>query len=183
MKKLMPFLGMLAISSTGFAGTMDCQIGFTTASSGGLMPSEKIVTLKTTSVQKPASLDLKKCSVTLTADLKINLCAVEDAEALGIYKAEVVIEDPKGIDNGLNFSVADNLLATAKNGGKLIALNSKSALSPVFIKKMVAANLEFPEYQGGDSLMIDEAVAGAVKKGVLAENDIVTIAITSCSVK
>lgn len=184
MRKAVTILSLLAISSTGFAKNIECNINLLQASSGGLMPVQKAITLKQTLLQKSGALDLNQCSTNIVSDLKIQFCGIEDAEAVGVFKAELVMdENNKQPSEEIDFTSAGSLLAISKKGGKLVILDSKSGLSPVFIKKMSAAKLDFPDYKGGDSLQIDEAVADAHKKGVLKDSDVVSIEIESCILK
>ncbi len=184
MRKKFTILCFLAISSTALANNIECNINLLQASAGGLMPIEMAVTLKQTLLQKSGFLELKQCSDNVISDLKIQLCAIEDSEALGVYKAELVIEDNnKQPSDEIDFTNAVSLLAVSKNGGSLVSLSSQSGLSPVFIKKMIAAKLDFPDFRGGDSLQIDAVVSSAYSKGVLKNSDIVAIDIESCTLK
>jgi len=144
----------------------------------------KTITLKETLLQNAGSLDLKKCSHTKISDLNIVACGLEDSEAVGVYRAELNISDKLTATNdAFDSTTATDLLATPKKGTQLVSLVATSALSPVFIKKMTAASIEIPNYQGGDSLEIDDAIAAAMKKGVLTTQDIVAIAIDHCRLK
>jgi hypothetical protein len=184
MRKAVTFLSLLAISSTGFAKNIECNITLTHASSGGLMPIEKAITLTQTNLQKSESLGLNQCSSNSVSDLKILFCGIEDSEAVGIFKVELLIEENSKLSSEeVGFTSAGSLLAISKKGGKLINLDSKSGLSPVFIKKMNAAKLDFPDYKGGDSLQIDDVVADAHKKGVLKDSDVVSVDFESCILK
>lgn len=184
MKKMMTLFSILTISSTVFAKNLECNISILKASSGGLMPAEKTISLKETLIQGNR-LDLAKCSNTIVSNLKLNLCGIEDSEAVGVYTAELLIDENKSQpSDAFAFTSATGLFANSKKGeGKLVRLNSQDGLSPVFVKKMTDANLNFTDYKGGDSLQIDEDVAAAFKKGVLTDSDIVSISIESCHIK
>ncbi len=184
MKKMMTLFSILTISSTVFAKNIECNISILKAASGGLMPAEKTITLKETPIQGNR-LDLAKCSTTIVSDLKLSLCGIEDSEAIGVFNAELMLDENSTQEpDAFAFTSAGALFANSKKGeGKLVRLNSQAALSPVFVKKMHAAKLDFTDYKGGDSLQIDEDVAAAFKKGVLTDSDIVSISIESCRIK
>lgn len=184
MKNLIIALAVGLSSSSAVASWMECSVNVLTASTSGLMPSEKPVALKIARVQDQGNLDLKKCSSTAISDLQVTFCAIEDSEALGVYMAEIVVEDKNETDKeSLNFTSGNTVLATPKKGRELVGLMSRSALSPIFIKKMIAAKLDFPDYQGGDSLQIDLAVEKAVKAGAINFSDIVSLSLDSCQLK
>ncbi|KHD87706.1 MAG: hypothetical protein OM95_12830 [Bdellovibrio sp. ArHS] len=183
---------VLSIATTallfGFSGqalalSMECSVNMTTATSGGLMPIEKAITLNATEIQQETRLELAKCSDTTLAGMTVKLCAIEDGDAAGVFHAELSIEREAGGDE-LDFTAARDILALSKKQQRaLVSVVSESALSPHFVKKMDDANMTFPEYKGGDSLMIDEAVAAAFKKGVLNKSDVVTVGIERCRIK
>lgn len=168
------------IGSQAFALSMECTAGATTASNSGLMPIENDITLNATEVQRSGSLDLKKCSTTEALGMTLALCATDDLEAAGIYKASLTILEK---NNEAYFSTAQELLATPKKGKSLISLISVSALTPQFMQKMDKAEIAYPEFIGGDSLMIDDAVAAGFRKNVLNKSDVVNVSIGTCTLK
>lgn len=182
MKQLVTFLGALVISSTVMAKTMECNVSMNMANAGGLMPAERMVKLQGVKVQS-GHLDVNQCSLSQISNLSVTLCGIESTEAMGVYSAEILIEELGAKKEEMNVTAAYSMLGTSKAGKGLVELNSKSALSPSFTKKLMEANIQFPEYQGGDSLAIDESVATAFKKGVVTESDIVSISIDSCEIK
>ena len=184
MKKLKSTLLSIVIfaSPITYSQTMKCELNIMKASVDGLMPEASPVQLNGSQVQS-GHFDPSKCSETLTSELKIILCTQENKDAVGIFEANVLIEDIHSKKDDLGFTNANVLLATARNGAKLITLNSQSGLTPHFIKKMTAAKIKFPEYQGGDSLAIDDVVEKAFKKGILVESDIVVVSLDSCEIK
>ncbi len=68
---------------------MECSVGMNRASSGGLYPMEHNIILKSAIVQSEGSVDLKRCSSTTIQNLSVSLCAIEDGEAAGIFRAEI----------------------------------------------------------------------------------------------
>ncbi|WP_374073977.1 hypothetical protein [Bdellovibrio bacteriovorus] len=179
-KKLGVMTLALCIGSQALALSMECTVGATTATNSGLMPIENDITLNTTEVQRNGSLDLKKCSTTEALGMTLSFCATDDMEAIGIYKANVTILEK---NNEAYFSTAQELLATPKKGRSLISLLSISTLTPQFMQKMDQAEISYPEYKGGDSLMIDDAVAAAFRKNVLNKSDVVNVSIGTCTLK
>lgn len=184
MKKVLVVLGIALCASSSFAAQMECGLGVMTATAGGLMPTEKPTQLKSVKVQLQGDLSLKGCSENTVEDLKITFCALEDSEAQGVYSAQILVEDKNEKDkDSLNFTSGSNLLALPKKGTVLVNLQSTTALSPIFAKKMEAAKLEFPDYKGGDSLQIDEAVSQGVKYNAIKAGEIVAVSLDSCVLK
>lgn len=182
MNKVTAFGALLMAFSFGsqaMAMSMECSVGMNRATAGGLYPVEREVVLKTAVVQS-GDVDLQKCSSTQLQNFSISLCAIEDSEAAGIFHAEIAIFNK---DQDQRFTAGKNLLAIAKKGSDLVTLTSASALTPSFEQKMESAGVAFPDYSGGDSLMIDEAVVKGFKKGAITNDDIVSVGIANCKLK
>lgn len=174
---------LILVTSAVQAKTMTCELGVLRASSGGLMPANENIQFKDSVVIQDGHLNIDKCTQTQITDMKLSLCALEYKQTIGIYNVELLIEDVQSdlkSQDTFDFTSAATLFATARNGSDLVDLKTESALTPQFIKKMNTAKIKFPDYKGGDSLMIDDAVKKAYKKGVLRESDIVTVDVRSC---
>lgn len=173
---------LLSLGSQAMAASMECSIGLTTATAGGLMPMERTITLKASEVRPEAKMELSECTDSDILGMTVTLCAIEDGDALGVFHAELFINRDGGEE--LEFTSAKDIFAySKKRAGALVSLFSEGTLTPQFMKKMDDANLTYPEYKGGDSLAIDDAVSAAFKKGVLNKNDIVSLSIESCRLK
>lgn len=187
MKKLAALICLMLISSTVFAATLECGVKTFNATATGLIGTDKVVTSLQAKIQSESDfkLDNQNCLTNSVAGLDLNLCGVEHNEATGVFAALITVTN-KG-DSAFNIensnSGAEYLLAQSKKGSTLAILNAKGALSPAFRQKMTAANLEFPEYVGGDSLQIDEAVKIGVEKGIIKKDEVVFIYADSCSLK
>lgn len=175
---------VLGISTqTLAAGFMTCKVSLAKANAAGLMPLENDITLNIARIQS-SNFELNKCSKTEVKEhnLTLSLCATEDTEAIGIFSAGVIVTDSGAKE--LQFASASQLMATPRASGRpLVFLRGESTLTDSFKAKMEAAGLEFPQYSGGDSLAIDDAVKNAFAKGVLTEKDIVSVGITDCFIK
>ncbi|WII73397.1 hypothetical protein QJS83_05880 [Bdellovibrio sp. 22V] len=164
----------LGAYSSANARTMQCGVQMVTASHIGLVPMDDEFVLAAAPVT-----DTSKCATTTVKNMTLSLCAAEETEALGIYKVQVSMSDSEG-----RIATAREILATSKNDAEdLISIYSECDFTPQFVRKMHAAGLQYPGYRGGDSLMIDRAVAAAFQKGVLDKHDIVLFNIGNCELK
>lgn len=183
-KKLLSFSSMALVMSLGSqafaASTMTCKLGVYVASVSGLMPLEKDLTISGIQIQSTQGFDLEKCQNDTYAGVDMSLCAL-DTEAKGVYKIELSLFARGQRD--FEYHSVGQILAEPKKGSTLVGFEFKTAMNPYFTTRASAKGINVPEYTGGDSLAIDEAVGEAVKKGIVDKSDVVAISIGDCSTK
>lgn len=162
------------------ASAMSCKLSVYVASASGLMPLEKQLTVAGVQIQGTQGFDLANCKNENYAGVGFSLCAL-DTEAKGVYQVELSVY-PAG-SKDLDFQSVGQILAEPKKGNTLIGFEFKTAMNPQVTTKASAGGIKVPEYTGGDSLAIDQAIGEAVDKGIVNKNDVVALSIGDCSAK
>lgn len=167
-------------AQTFAASSMTCKLTVHVASVSGLTPLAKDLVISGIQIQPSHRFELDACQNESYGDMELSLCAL-DTLAKGVYKIELsaFARGQKDFD----YHSVGQILAEPKKGDILVGFEFKTVMNPQFTTRASAKGIDVPEYTGGDSLAIDDAVSEAFKKGIVNNSDVVAVSIGDCSAK
>lgn len=173
MKRVLPILGLLFISSTAFANQIECKVHvFLTDKAGYLMPLDKDV-LVSTKVDGNCGSSTKKIG-----NLEVGLCA-KRSDLLGVYMVSAAASKKGSSEVTAVGSVGTRISDTTA----LEVIHQESEISLDIVTTLEENGITAPRTYTGDSLQIDDAIEAGMKAGVLKDKELVTVVLDTCRLK
>lgn len=175
-------VGLVSFTANlSLAATMTCELENFVADKGGLMPAPTPTIISNLVVQTTDSIQEDQCQKFQIDSEPAAICAILAPNTKDVYQAAIIMEGGDDDDSSIfNLAIAYALFGLHKNEKDLVFLKSESILHPTFKIKMTAANLSYPNYKGGDSAQIDEAVVSGVAKSVIPVGSVVSVGLGNC---